>query len=70
ALIIMDQKLVQALLGLLQAALIIGLVVTLMLKGRETTLPEGDPRRRRRRREDRPGGSAKGGNPQDGIGEP
>ncbi|MBU2499163.1 MAG: undecaprenyl/decaprenyl-phosphate alpha-N-acetylglucosaminyl 1-phosphate transferase [Proteobacteria bacterium] len=55
ALIIMDQKLVQALLGLLQAALIIGLVVTLMLKGRETTMPEGDRRLRRRRQEDRLG---------------
>ena len=39
ALIIMNQSLIQALLGLLQAALIIGLVVTLMLKGDEKTAP-------------------------------
>lgn len=55
ALIIMDQDLVQALLGLLQAALIIGLVVTLMLKGREMTTPEVDRGPGKKRHESRPG---------------
>jgi UDP-GlcNAc:undecaprenyl-phosphate GlcNAc-1-phosphate transferase len=53
ALIIMHQRSVEALLGLLQAALIIGLIVTLMLKGRDRTPKEGDRRVFRRRREDR-----------------
>lgn len=53
ALIIMDQKFVEGLLGLLQALLILGLVVALMLKGRERVPKEGDRRRILRRREDR-----------------
>jgi UDP-GlcNAc:undecaprenyl-phosphate/decaprenyl-phosphate GlcNAc-1-phosphate transferase len=53
ALIIMDQKLIEGLLGLFQALLILGLVVTLMLKGRERVPKEGDRRRTLRRREDR-----------------
>jgi len=53
ALIIMDQKLIEGLLGLFQAFLILGLVVTLMLKGRERVPKEGDRRRTLRRREDR-----------------
>ena len=53
ALIIMDQKLIQGLLGLFQAFLILGLVVTFMLKGRERVSKEGDRRKRLRRREDR-----------------
>jgi UDP-GlcNAc:undecaprenyl-phosphate GlcNAc-1-phosphate transferase len=53
ALIIMHQRSVEALLGLLQASLIIGLIVTLMLKGRDRTPKEGDRRLFRRRREDR-----------------
>ena len=35
ALIIMNQELIDALLGLLQAVLILGLIVALMLKGRD-----------------------------------
>jgi UDP-GlcNAc:undecaprenyl-phosphate GlcNAc-1-phosphate transferase len=53
ALIIMDRKPVEAILGLFQALLIIGLIVTLMLKGRERIPPEGDRRVMKRRREDR-----------------
>jgi len=53
ALIIMDQKLIEGLLGLSQALLILGLVVTLMLKGRERVPKKGDRRRTLRRREDR-----------------
>jgi UDP-GlcNAc:undecaprenyl-phosphate GlcNAc-1-phosphate transferase len=53
AFIIMDQKFIEGLLGLFQALLILGLVVTLMLKGRERTPKEGDRRRTLRRREDR-----------------
>jgi len=53
ALIIMDQKLIAGLLGLFQALLILGLVVALMLKGRERVPKEGDRRRTLRRREDR-----------------
>jgi UDP-GlcNAc:undecaprenyl-phosphate GlcNAc-1-phosphate transferase len=53
ALIIMNQRFIEAVLGLFQAALIIGLIVVLMLKGRDTTPPEGDRRTFRRRRDDR-----------------
>lgn len=53
ALIIMNQRFIEAVLGLFQAALIIGLIVVLMLKGRDRTPPEGDRRTFRRRREDR-----------------
>jgi UDP-GlcNAc:undecaprenyl-phosphate GlcNAc-1-phosphate transferase len=53
AFIIMDQKFIEALLGLFQALLILGLVVALMLKGRERVPKEGDRRRTLRRREDR-----------------
>ncbi len=53
AFIIMDQKFVEGLLGLFQAVLILGLVVALMLKGRERIPKEGDRRRTLRRREDR-----------------
>jgi hypothetical protein len=49
----MDQKFVDALLGLLQATLVLGLVVTMMLKGRDRTPGEGDRRSMKRRREDR-----------------
>lgn len=53
ALIIMKQRIVEALLGLFQASLIIALIVTLMVKGRERIPKEGDRRIMRRRREDR-----------------
>jgi hypothetical protein len=53
ALIIMDQKVIEALLGLTQAIMILGLIVILMLKGREIIPKEGDRRARRRRRDDR-----------------
>ena len=53
AIIIMDQKLMEGLLGLFQAILILGLIVALMLKGREKIPKEGDRRVLRRRREDR-----------------
>ncbi len=53
AIIIMDQKLVEGLLGLFQAVLIFGLIVALMLKGREKIPKEGDRRTLRRRQEDR-----------------
>lgn len=55
ALIIMNQQVIEALLGLCQALLIIGLIVTLMLKGREIEPPEGNRRVWKRRREDREG---------------
>ena len=44
ALIIMNQKLFEAFLGLLQAVMILGLIVSLMLKGREKDSDEGDVR--------------------------
>jgi UDP-GlcNAc:undecaprenyl-phosphate GlcNAc-1-phosphate transferase len=53
ALIIMNQSFIEALLGLFQAALVIGLIVTLMLKGRDRLPKEGDRRIWRRRREDK-----------------
>jgi UDP-GlcNAc:undecaprenyl-phosphate GlcNAc-1-phosphate transferase len=53
ALIIMNQRITEALLGLLQAIMIVGLIIILMLKGREKPLPEGDRRRFKRRKEDR-----------------
>lgn len=53
ALIIMNQKFLEAVLGLFQALLILGLIVSLMFKGREIIPPEGDRRLRNRRREDR-----------------
>jgi UDP-GlcNAc:undecaprenyl-phosphate GlcNAc-1-phosphate transferase len=53
ALIIMDQKILEAVLGLFQALLILGLIVSLMLKGRERIPPEGDRRLHQRRRDDR-----------------
>jgi UDP-GlcNAc:undecaprenyl-phosphate/decaprenyl-phosphate GlcNAc-1-phosphate transferase len=53
AFIIMDQKFIEGLLGLFQALLILGLVVALMLKGRERAPKQGDRRRVLRRREDR-----------------
>lgn len=53
ALIIMNQMFMEAVLGLFQAILIIGLIVLLMLKGRERIPEEGDRRRMRRRRGDR-----------------
>jgi len=52
ALIIMNQKIIEALLGLFQAILIFGLIVTLMLKGRERIPKEGNRRAWRRRQED------------------
>ncbi len=53
AFIIMDQKFIDGLLGLFQALLILGLIVTLMLKGRESVPKEDDKRRMHRPREDR-----------------
>jgi UDP-GlcNAc:undecaprenyl-phosphate GlcNAc-1-phosphate transferase len=53
ALIIMRQDTTEAFLGLFQALLIIGLIVTLMLKGRERIPKEGERRLMKRRREDR-----------------
>lgn len=53
AIIIMNQKLIEALLGLFQAALILGLIVALMLKGREKVPRKGERRIWQRRREDR-----------------
>jgi UDP-GlcNAc:undecaprenyl-phosphate GlcNAc-1-phosphate transferase len=53
SLIIMNQKVLEAMLGLLQALLILILIVSLMLKGRDKIPPEGDRRLRARRREDR-----------------
>jgi UDP-GlcNAc:undecaprenyl-phosphate GlcNAc-1-phosphate transferase len=51
--LIMGQDSTEAFLGLFQALLIIGLIVTLMLKGRERLPKEGERRVMRRRREDR-----------------
>ena len=53
SLIIMNQKTMEALLGLSQAIMILGLIVVLMLKGREIIPEGGDRRKLRRRREDR-----------------
>jgi UDP-GlcNAc:undecaprenyl-phosphate GlcNAc-1-phosphate transferase len=53
SLIIMNQELFGALLGLTQAFMILGLIVILMLKGREIIPKEGDRRVYRRRFEDR-----------------
>ena len=53
AIIIMDQKMIEGLLGLFQGVLIIGLIVALMIKGKERIPKEGDRRVLRRRREDR-----------------
>ena len=53
ALIIMNQKVIEALLGLTQAIMILGLIIILMLKGREIIPKEGDRRTQRRRQEDR-----------------
>jgi len=51
ALIIMNQEVIQAILGLSQAVMILGLIVILMLKGREIIPKEGDRRVIRRRQE-------------------
>ena len=53
ALIVMNQKILEAVLGLFQAFLIIILIVCLMLKGRDRIPPEGDRRLQSRRLEDR-----------------
>jgi UDP-GlcNAc:undecaprenyl-phosphate GlcNAc-1-phosphate transferase len=53
ALIIMNQRFIEAALGLFQAILILGLVAVFMLKGREKIPKEGDRRIWRRRRTDR-----------------
>jgi len=53
ALIIMNQNIMDALLGLFQALLIIGVIVSLMLKGRDKTPESGDRRVSRRRTDDR-----------------
>jgi UDP-GlcNAc:undecaprenyl-phosphate GlcNAc-1-phosphate transferase len=53
ALIIMNQRLTEALLGLFQSVLILGLIVILMRKGRERIPKEGDRRLLKRRRTDR-----------------
>lgn len=53
ALIIMNQQVIEALLGLCQALLIIGLIIALMLKGGECAAPEQERRIWKRRREDR-----------------
>ena len=53
ALIVMNQKILEAVLGLFQAFLILVLIVSLMLKGRDRTPPEGDRRLQSRRRADR-----------------
>ena len=55
ALIVMNQKFLEAILGLFQATLIIALIVVLMVKGKDRTPPGGDRRMMRRRREDRMG---------------
>ena len=52
ALIIMNQRVIEAILGLSQAVMILGLIVILMLKGREITPKGGDRRVFRRRKED------------------
>ncbi len=53
ALIIMKQNVTEALLGLLQSAMIIGLIIILMLKGREKVVPGNERRGLKRRKEDR-----------------
>ena len=53
ALIIVNQRFMDALLGLFQAVMIIGLIVALMWKGRDRIPKEGDRRMMRRRRDDR-----------------
>jgi UDP-GlcNAc:undecaprenyl-phosphate GlcNAc-1-phosphate transferase len=53
SLIIMNQRFMEALLGLFQAILIFGLIVALMLKGRDRMPKEGDRRFMKRRRDDR-----------------
>jgi hypothetical protein len=53
ALIIMNQKVMEAILGLAQSVMILGLIVILMLKGREKIPTGGDRRIQRRRRTDR-----------------
>lgn len=53
ALIIMKQNVTIALLGLLQSVMIIGLIIILMLKGREKPSSAGDRRHHKRRKEDR-----------------
>jgi UDP-GlcNAc:undecaprenyl-phosphate GlcNAc-1-phosphate transferase len=58
ALLIMNQKSIEAFLGLFQAILILGLVAVLMLKGREKVPKEGDRRIQKRRREDRQNNSS------------
>ena len=51
ALIIMNQKLMEAILGLVQSLMILGLIAILMLKGRERSPKEDDRRMYRRRKE-------------------
>ena len=53
ALIIVDQRFIDALLGLTQAILVLGIIAALMFKGRDRVPREGDRRTMRRRREDR-----------------
>jgi len=54
SLIIMDQRFIDALLGLLQAVMVLGIIVVLMLKGRDRTPPaKGERRTLSRRKEDR-----------------
>ena len=53
ALIIMNQQIVEAILGLFQALLILGLTVVLMIKGGDRTPKEGDRRSFFRRKTDR-----------------
>jgi UDP-GlcNAc:undecaprenyl-phosphate GlcNAc-1-phosphate transferase len=53
ALIIINQRFMDALLGLFQAVMIIGLIVALMWKGKDRIPKEGDRRMMRRRRDDR-----------------
>ena len=55
ALIIMNQKFIEALLGLFQAVIILGLIMTFMFKGRERIPKKGDRRKMKRRHEDRYG---------------
>jgi UDP-GlcNAc:undecaprenyl-phosphate/decaprenyl-phosphate GlcNAc-1-phosphate transferase len=52
ALIIMKQSIIQAILGLIQACIILILIAVLMRRGRETIPKEGDRRIKPRRRED------------------
>ncbi|MDB9822168.1 undecaprenyl/decaprenyl-phosphate alpha-N-acetylglucosaminyl 1-phosphate transferase [Deltaproteobacteria bacterium] len=53
ALIIMNQKVIEGILGLMQAIMILGLIVILMLKGRDIIPNEGERRGLKRRQEDR-----------------